>query len=166
VRGLGALAALLLLSLAACNGADTEARILARQRALEPPQLWLVQAVGRTGATTASTFVCADTAVRDTFSRTRTEVNGQPCRDVTAPLLQERQWSLRCQVNGRMFAVSAQTVGDVTQDFRLDFALTPLAHAPGDQTVRESLRFRQVGACPAGWRIGDQARPGHRPRGS
>jgi hypothetical protein len=158
-----------LLALGACDGApDTETRILARQQAIDPPQLWLVQALGDAGAVKGSVFVCADTALRETFVRTRAEVNGEICRDTTSPVMKTNEWALRCEAGGLPFAISASTVGDPQRDFRLDFGLTQLYYFPtvtGPQrmSVRQSRHFRRIGACPAGWRIGDQARPGKRP---
>lgn len=165
MRSRSALAAVLLLSLAACDGgSETETRILARQQAIDPPQFWLVQVIGDAGAATASTFVCADTSLREAFVRTRAEVNGEPCEDTTMPMLKEREWALSCKAGARGFAVSASTLGDLDQDFRLNFALTPILDPTGIGTVRQTRRFRRLGACPAGWRIGDQARPGRRPK--
>lgn len=147
---------------------DTETRILARQQAIDPPQLWRVDALSETGAVKASVFVCADTALRETFVRTRAEVNGEPCKDTTEPVMKENGWALRCQAHGWPFAVSATTVGDPQQDFQLNFGLTqlfyvPAANDPPAMSVRQSRHFRRVGDCPYGWRIGDQAKPGRRP---
>jgi hypothetical protein len=167
---LAALALLIALGLAACDdNRDTQARILARQQAIDPPQLWLVQVVDpKGGQVKGSVFVCADTGLRETFVRARAEVNGRTCRDTTAPISKANGWALSCVAGGQPFAVSAATFGDPDRDFRLDFALTPLdfvypppLHPP--TTVRQLRHFRRFGACPAGWRIGDQARPGRRP---
>lgn len=166
VRGQGPLAAVLplLLGLAACHGSHaTETRLLTRPQTSDPPQLWLVQVIDEKEKATASVYVCADAPLREAFVRTRGEVNGEPCRDTTPPEEKANEWSLRCEADGRRFAVSSSTVGDLTQDFRLNFALTPCFDPPGVQAVRQTRRFRRVGACPAGWRIGDQARPGQRP---
>lgn len=158
------LAALLLIGLSACDlGGDTTAQILTRQQAIDPPQLWLVQLTEMTPAQGAAVFVCADSALRESFVRARAEINGQPCEDTTLPLLKDREWVLSCRAHGQAFTVSASTLGDLDRDFRLNFALTPLFDANGVGTVRQSRRFRLVGACPAGWRIGDQAKPGRRP---
>jgi hypothetical protein len=148
---------------------DTETKILARQQAIDPPQLWRVDALSADGAVRASVFVCADTSLREAFVRTRAEVNGEICKDTTSPVLKENGWALRCQAHGWPFAVSATTVGDPQQDFRLNFGLTqlyylPTANDPPAMSVRQSRHFRRIGACPTGWRIGDQAKPGHKPR--
>jgi len=154
----------LLTGLAACDaGRATETQIRARQQTIDPPQLWLVQVVGDRGAATASVFVCADSSLREAFVRARAEVNGAPCRDTTPPTARGNAWSLRCEAKGEAYAVSTATYGDLTQDFRLNFALTPIAQLPGVETVRQTERFRRMGACPDGWRIGDQARPGRKP---
>jgi hypothetical protein len=164
-----ALAILALLGLAACGiGQETQTQILARQPAIDPPQLWLVQVVGDKGAVQGSVFVCADTTLRDSFARARAEVNGRLCRDITSPFVKPNGWSLRCVAGGRTFTMSTATVGDPQRDFRLDFALTSMDYFIPAQdrdplTVRQSRHFRRFGQCPAGWQIGDQARPGKPP---
>lgn len=172
-RGVLAIAAMFALAAgifaAGAGVTDTETQILDRQQAIDPPQLWLVDALTETGAVKASVFVCADTSLRETFVRTRAEVNGEVCKDTTAPVMKENGWALRCAAHGRPFAVSASTVGDPKQDFQLNFGLTQLYYFPtvtGPQrmSVRQSRHFRRIGACPVGWRIGDRARPGHKPR--
>jgi len=161
---------LALLGLAACDEAPrTETTILARQQAIDPPQLWRVEVIGDTGAVRNAVYVCADTPLREAFVRARAEVNGKACTDTTSPLVKPNGWVLRCVADGRPFAVSAAAVGDPEHDFRLNFGLTELfyfrtASDPSPITVRETRHFLHMGPCPAGWRIGDQAKPGHRPR--
>jgi hypothetical protein len=160
---------LALLGLAACGEAPkTETAILARQQTIDPPQLWRVEVIGDAGAVRDAVYVCADTSLREAFVRARAEVNGKPCEDTTSGLVKPNGWTLRCMVDGRPFAVSAATVGDLEHDFRLNFGLTQLfffrtADDPPPITVRETRHFLHMGPCPAGWRIGDQAKPGHRP---
>jgi hypothetical protein len=172
-RGVLAIAALFALAAGSfAMGVDTQAtetKILARQQAIDAPQLWRVDALSPSGAVEASVFVCADTSLREAFVRTRAEVNGEICKDTTMPVMKENGWALRCAAHGLPFAVSASTVGDPQQDFRLNFGLTelyyyPTADAPQPLSVRQSRHFRRIGACPIGWRIGDQAKPGHKPR--
>lgn len=164
-----ALTVLALLGLVACDGAPkTKTTILARKQAVDLPRLWRVEVLGDTGAVRAAVYVCADTPLREAFVRARAEVNGKPCEDITSPLVKPNGWVLRCVADGRPFAVSAATVGDLEHDFRLDFGLTQLfffrsAGDPPPITVRETRHFLRMGPCPAGWRIGDQAEPGHRP---
>jgi hypothetical protein len=165
-----ALAVLALFSLAACDvGSGTETKILVRQQAIDPPQLWRVEVIGDTGAIQAAIYVCADTPLREAFGRARAEVNGKTCEDTTSPLVKPNGWVLRCAVDGRPFAVSATTIGDLEKDFRLEFGLTQLfyfrtADDPAPITVRQTRHFLHMGSCPTGWRLGDQAKPGRRPR--
>jgi hypothetical protein len=162
-------AAGLIVGLAACHAApSTSDELIARQKALDPPQLWLAQVLGEGGKVKGSVFICADGGMREAFTRARAEVNGQPCVDATSPRIKPNGWRLRCTAHGRSFSVSSVTVGDLQQDFLVDFALTEQVYFGGDdaptpQSVRQIRRFRHVGACPLGWRIGDQARPGRRP---
>jgi hypothetical protein len=168
-RSRRSLALLLLIGLAGCEGSpQTEARILARQQLIDPPQLWRVEVLRPSGAIQSAVYVCTDTAVREAFSRTRAEVNGEICKDATSPMVKSNGWALRCYAGRRQFAVSAVTIGDLQRDFRLDFGLTEILFFPdpGDPkpvSVRQSRHFLRMGACPAGWGIGDQAKPGRRP---
>lgn len=158
------LTALLLVGLTGCDlGGAATAQVMARQQAIDPPQLWLVQVIAAKPPPAAAVFVCADSALRDSFGRARAEINGQPCEDTTPPLLKEREWVLSCRAHGRGFTVSSSTLGDLDRDFRLNFAITPLFNKASIGTVSQSRRFRLIGACPAGWRIGDQAKPGRTP---
>lgn len=160
---------LALLSLAACDTTSkTETKILAQQQTTDPPQLWRVEVIGDTGAVRAAVYICADTPLREAFVRARAEVNGKTCEDTTSPIVKPNGWTLRCMADGRPFAVSAVTIGDLDHDFRLHFGLTQLfffrtAEDPPPITVRETRHFLHMGPCPAGWRIGDQAKPGRRP---
>src|SRR6266481_6135236 len=90
-RGVLAIAAVFAVaagSFAAGAGApDTETKILARQEAVDRPQLWRVDVLDEADATRASVFVCTDEALRQAFRRTRAEVNGAPCRDSTSPTM-------------------------------------------------------------------------------
>jgi hypothetical protein len=152
-----------LLSLAACDGDANASSAVNARRAQDTPQLWLVQVIGEGGLPTAPTFVCASTPPREAFVHTL-QVEGAPCRDVTPPLMRKRHWALRCRAKGSLFAVSDQTLGDVTEDFRLVSMLTPVTQLSGVGPLRLAQRFRHVGSCPPGWRVGDQASPGQRPR--
>jgi hypothetical protein len=156
------LAALLLLSLTACDGAQN-----AQAQAVEPPppagvsQLWQVDELGAGGKPQATMLACVDDELRKQFLMTKTRVNGGGCIDITQPVEKSRGWALRCQMQGRWFTISSSATGDETHDFRLDVAMTPVF--PDLGTAHQIRRFRRLGACPPGWRIGDQARPGDRP---
>ncbi|MBS0363163.1 MAG: hypothetical protein JSR98_17435 [Proteobacteria bacterium] len=162
-------AAGLIVGLAACQAApSTSDELIARQKALDPPQLWLAQVLGDGGKVKGAVFVCADGAMREGFARARAEINGHPCVDATSPRVKPNGWRLRCTLHGRSFTESSVTVGDLQQDFLVNFSLTEQTYfgaidPPPPQSVRQIRRYRHIGACPMGWRIGDQARPGRRP---
>jgi len=158
---------LVLLALAACDSwREARTHESAPSPVPDPRQLWLVQSVGEDGARSASRYVCADAALRETFQRPRAEVKGRPCQDITMPELKDNAWFVRCLIGRQSFAVSASTLGDPSEDFQFDFALTPIevyGFGKAGPPVREIRRFRRVGPCPEGWRIGDRARPGRMP---
>ncbi|MGZ3375252.1 MAG: hypothetical protein ACXU8S_01520 [Phenylobacterium sp.] len=156
-------AALLLVSLSACEaGQNGEAQAAATAPPPGQTQLWQVDVVGANGKAEATMLACVDDELRKQFLMTRTRVNGGGCTDITPPVEKSRGWALRCQTQGRWFTISSSATGDETYDFRLDVAMTPVF--PDLGTAHQIRRFRRLGACPAGWRIGDQAKPGERPR--
>jgi hypothetical protein len=149
------------MGLAACDaGQNPEAQAVAQPTG-GPSQLWQVDVIGESGKPEATMLACVDDALREQFLLTRAKVNGRNCFDITPPVEKSRGWALRCQTQGRWFEISSSSTGDETHDFRLDVAMTPVFPELG--TVRQVRRFRRLGACPAGWRIGDQAKPGERP---
>jgi hypothetical protein len=117
--------------------------------------------IGANGKPDATMLACVDDALREQFLLTRAKINGRKCMDITPPGQKARGWTLRCQTGGRWFNLSSSATGDETHDFRLDVAMTPVFPELG--TMRQVRRFRRLGACPPGWRIGDQAKPGERP---
>jgi len=144
--------------LAGCaKSEDTAQRMLARQQAIDPPQLWQVERLAANGAAAETTYVCADTAMRQGFVRARGEVDGAPCQPTAREVVKPGMSALRCEAKGRSYVFSTQTRGDPARDFLLTVAVTPLDRAIG-QGSRTS-RFRRIGPCPGGWRIGDEAAP-------
>jgi hypothetical protein len=157
-----ALAALLLLALAACDVAQSQqVQAAAPEPPTGPSQLWQVDVIGAGGKPEATMLACVDDELRKQFLATRAKVNGGGCVDITQPVEKSRGWALRCQTQGRWFTISSAATGDETHDFRLDVAMTPVFPEMG--TAHQIRRFRRLGPCPAGWRIGDQAKPGERP---
>jgi hypothetical protein len=157
-----ALAALLLLNLTACDVAQSQQpQAAAPDVPAGPSQLWQVDVIGAGGKPEATALACVDDELRKQFLQTRARVNGRGCVDITPPNEKSRGWTLRCQAQGRWFTISSSATGDETHDFRLDVAMTPVFPELG--TAHQIRRFRRLGACPAGWRIGDQAKPGERP---
>lgn len=154
MRRLALLFATAAVGLAACDSADTIARLLRRQDAVDPPKLWLAQGVWPSGRVYRSTQVCADTALRDGFLRADPAVNGQACRPISERVEKPGLYAVRCTALSQEFGVTVTTSGDVKRDFTVRYALTPLdtGRGPFVQTVH----YRLLGACPKGWRIGDQ----------
>lgn len=151
-----ALAAGLMGLLAACDdGAATTARIAARQQAIDPPQLWRVDALDAAGGVRETTWVCADTLLRQTFVRTRPEIDGAPCSGAPRTGAAPGLTTVRCETAGRRFSIASQATGDPARDFRLTVSVVPLAGDIGP--ARQSHHFKRIGPCPAGWRIGDMA---------
>lgn len=156
------LAAVLLLTLTACNaGQNAQAQAAPPEPPAGLTQLWQVDVLGPGGKPEATMLACVDDELRKQFLMTRARVNGRGCLDITPPGERSRGWALRCQAQGRWYTISSSGAGDETHDFRLDVAMTPVF--PDLGTAHQIRRFRRLGACPAGWRIGDQARPGERP---
>ena len=158
---------LVLLALAACDSwRGTQTQDAAQSPAPEPRQLWLVQSVGEDGAPAASRYVCTDAALREAFQRPRATVEGRPCKDITMPELKDNAWFVRCLIGRQSFAISASTLGDPSEAFQFDYALTPVViygFGKSGPPIREVRRFRRIGPCPEGWRVGDRARPGRMP---
>jgi hypothetical protein len=140
--------------LTACGGPSTEDLFRARQQAVDPPRLWLMEDADAGGAVRAATYVCADTPMRQTFGKTNAEIAGEPCNDTVAPVVRPGFAAHRCEVGGRRYAITSQTAGDAARDFRLTVMITPLSADLGPATT--TRHYRRLGACPAGWSVGDQ----------
>jgi len=155
----------LCLALAGCNSGSeaAQARITARQQAADPPRLWLAQTLDAAGSPTASLMVCADRSLRDAFRRANAEADdGEPCLMERDTVQNATLYAARCQLRGERYGLTVNTAGDPDRDFTTTFTLTRLDNS-GAKT-RRVTRYRAAGACPAGWGIGDQARPGERRR--
>lgn len=144
------------LLLAACQrGPSIEAELTARQQAVDPPHLWLMEdaETSAKGAVSGAAWVCADTPMHKTFAKTNPEIGGGPCIQTAPPVIRPGFSALRCEADGRRYAITSQTDGDLDRDFRVTVMVTPLSADLGPaQTTRH---YRRLGACPAGWRVGD-----------
>jgi hypothetical protein len=150
------LAPALLLALAGCGAPPTESRLAAHQAQVDPPMLWRVEALDADGRPSAALTVCADSTLREGFSRATAEVAGQPCLPMKDRVEKEGVFAVRCELNGQRFGLTVNRSGDPERDFQVAFAMKPLdGTGAGARQVR---RFRRIGPCPAGWGIGDQAR--------
>jgi hypothetical protein len=165
--GRSAVLILVLLALGACDSwRPSRTQTAAPAPEPDPRQLWLVQSVGEDGVRSASRYVCTDAALREAFQRPPARVKGRACEDITAPALKDRAWFVRCLIGAQTFAISASTVGEPSEDFLFDFAVTPIeiyGIGKAGPPVREVRRFRRIGPCPDGWRVGDRAKPGRMP---
>lgn len=147
---------LVMLVLVGCSpGPDTAQRLLARQQAIDPPQLWLVKDLDAAGQVRAMVWTCADTPMRRTFGHTHAEVDGTPCRNLAPAIEAPGLETLRCEADGRRYAFSTQTRGDLKRDFQMTVTVIPLGGEAGPG--REIRQYRRAGPCPTGWQVGDQA---------
>lgn len=126
---------------------------MARQAAVDPPNLWLMEDADAVGAVKGAAFVCADTPMHKTFVKTNAEIEGMPCADTVPPVVRPGFASHRCEVAGRRYAITSQSAGDPDRDFRLTVMVTPLS--PDVGAARTTRHYQRLGACPAGWRVGD-----------
>lgn len=147
-----------LLGLAGCDRAQKVAATPSPATpGAEQPALWSIEVMS--GEKAASRVdICADAAVRKSFVRPAPEVNGLPCLATKAPLENAASFSARCRADGQLYAVNSGTTGDLTRDFTVDMNVT--REGAKQPTYAQVRRYRLVGACPAGWHIGDSAAPG------
>jgi len=148
----------LLLSLAACGQSDREARLVAHQARIDPPALWLAQAFDADGKVSGAVQICADSVLRDGFTRGNAEVGGQPCVARKTGVERPGVYANRCELNGVRFGLTVNRTGDLEKDFSVAFALTALDGSGAK--ARQVRRYQRIGPCPAGWKVGDQAKPG------
>jgi hypothetical protein len=154
------LAPALLLVLTGCGAERAQTRLADHQAAVDPPELWRVEALDAAGRPTAAITVCADQVLRDGFAHATAEVSGQPCLPLKDGVEQPGLYAVRCELNGQRFGLTVNRVGDPERAFDVAFAVKALdGSGAGARQVR---RFKRIGPCPAGWGIGDQARVGER----
>ena len=151
------LAPIFLVTLAACGAPAAQSKLSATQAAVDPPELWRVETLDDAGRATAATLVCTDQSMRDGFARADAEIWGQPCLPHRDAVDRPHLYAVRCEIDGRRFGLTLNRSGDLRADFTAAFALTALDGSRA--TARQVRRFRREGACPAGWIIGDQAKP-------
>jgi hypothetical protein len=125
-------------ALSACDDGAQTARAVAqwreRQARIDPPQLWSVQAVHEAHGGKAVLFGKVHCA-----RETDTKVEAAPSPNY------------RCMLGGAEYAVATSVKGDRGRDFEADSTIL----RDGQTVYARILRFRRVGACPAGWNVGD-----------
>jgi hypothetical protein len=148
------LAAWAALNLAACDTEKAIAPVAAQAAAVDPPQLWRAEALDRDGRVQKAVMVCVDSVLRQGLARANAEVNGEPCVAEGPLVSRPGQYALRCTAGGRRFALWTRSWGDPQNDLTVSFAANALDSS--HQSVTQLRRYRRQGACPAGWRVGDQ----------
>lgn len=158
------LAPAILLALTGCGAPAAQSKLTAAQARLDPPALWRAESLDAQGQVTAAVLVCADRTLRDGFARANAEVAGRPCLAFGDIVDRPGLFAMRCDLDGRRFSLTANRTGDPARDFTVAFAMKALDGT--GHGARQVRRYRRVGPCPAGWRIGDQAKPGERRGGN
>jgi hypothetical protein len=143
---------LLALGLAACEGRQATEELRARAAAVDPPQLWRAEALGRDGEVQKAVLLCADTVLREGLARANAEVNGQPCRQEGDVQTRPGFYGLRCTAGGRRYVLSTTSWGDPRNDLTVSFAATALDRS--HQAASQLRHYRRLGPCPAGWIVG------------
>jgi hypothetical protein len=147
----------LLIGLAAWQRPPSVAATPAAPPAANQPQLWSIQVMN--GETALSRVdICADAAVRKSFSRPSPEINGRPCVRVKAPYEKAGAYSMKCRMDDHLYRVGSVTSGDTARDFTV--AMTAKRQDRKEPIFEQVRRYRLVGACPTGWHIGESAAPG------
>lgn len=123
----------------------------------EQPKLWSIEVMDG-GKAVSRVDICADSAVRAGFARPAPELNGQPCEHARAPVEKGDTYSTRCHVDNQLYRVGAVIAGDTARDFTVEMAVTRQDRK--GPTFEQVRRYRLLGACPAGWHIGESAAPG------
>lgn len=142
------------LALSACGRAPES-----RNGAPEQPSLWSVAMVDG-GQAAPETLICADAQLRNGFTRTLPQANGQTCRIVGTPVRQDDMFAARCRVGADLFKVNAMIKGDQNNDFTVDAAFVTEDRV--EARFERSLHYRRLGPCPAGWAVGDSGQVGER----
>jgi hypothetical protein len=152
--GLALLAASLLAPLAACDDGSAKrmwSRIEEEQARAHPPQLWSAQVLPEREDAPAIT-VCTDQHLREGFLTMTPAIGGEHCVREGEATKTATGSHYRCQVGRARYAVSVGVTGDVKTDFTANTAIHPLQ---GGSDFSQTIRYRHIGACPAGWRAGD-----------
>jgi hypothetical protein len=145
------------LLLAACGPSGAKL-VEVRAAAIDPPELWLAEALDADGRSAGAVKVCTDHAMREGFARANAEVDGQTCAPHRDAVQRDGLYAVRCELNGHPYGLTLNRSGDPARDFSVRFTLTALDGTAG--AAAQTRRFRKLGPCPAGWQVGDQARLG------
>ena len=144
------------LALGACDDGQRAEQAAARWRAqqarVDPPQLWSAQTVGEAHGG-RPVLICADSVLRAGFGSVIPSSGEVLCaRDTAGAAASAPPAVYRCSLGGVKYAVATATTGDLARDFE---ARSSITRRDGVTVYARTLRFRRVGACPAGWNVGD-----------
>jgi hypothetical protein len=151
-------------ALGGCSSADRQVQLVADQMAIDPPALWRAESLGPDGRPQGAVLVCADKTLREGFARANAQINGRACLTLADGVERPGLYATRCDLDGRHFGLTVSTTGDPERDFTARFRLVSLYGSSLE--AQGTTRFVRLGPCPAGWTIGDQARPGQPPHGN
>jgi hypothetical protein len=122
--------------------------------AVNAPSLWRIEALND-DKVVRTVEICADQAVRAGFNRPAPEWRGQACTRVGEPKQTGAAYFVRCRFGDKIYVVSSSQKGDAARDFTVDMSVTQQdGKGPSFEQTRHYIK---VGACPAGWKIGDSA---------
>jgi hypothetical protein len=129
----------------------------------DTPRLWRAEVVDQ-AVTGHPVFVCADKRARTGFTEALPDINGEACGLIDQPIRRKGAFIARCHTSFAIVATSSTVKGDMTRDFTVS---TRISTRPADVTKAEPRtesvqvrHYRDVGACPAGWSVGDAAAAG------
>jgi hypothetical protein len=155
------LAAGALVGLGACEQSHTvkasQAAAPAAAPAPEAPKLWSIE-VMQDDKAVSRIDICADEAVRASFARPAPEFNGKTCERVNQATETAAIYSVKCRMDERLYRVGATKTGDEARDFTVDMSVKR-QDAKGP-IFEQARHYRLIGACPAGWVVGDSQAPG------
>ena len=123
------------------------------------PSLWTIEAVND-GKVVRTVQICADDAVKSSFSRPTPEFKGQPCDRAPNASDVGGSYAARCRMDHQNYVVSATRRGDPDRDFTVDMSVA--RQDKSGPTFEQTRHYVRMGPCPAGWNVGDTAALGDR----
>jgi hypothetical protein len=126
----------------------------------EPPVLWSIESQDDRGEVTKTILICADSAVRRSFSRPLPSPNGKPCQLLAPPVDNGDRFAARCKTGSAHLDIQSERTGDPDRDFVIKLLVR--SDISGGENLAQTLHYRRLGDCPNGWTIGDSGAPGDR----
>jgi hypothetical protein len=148
--------AILGLALTGCGDPRLSAASPAVRRG-PPPRLWLIKVSGEADAG-QDIRLCADRKLEAGLTAIGPDFAGRPCRQEGYSSAIPPDQSYKCLVDGREFGIATHVSGRYPADFT---AASTVVDLDAQRSVySRALAIRRLGACPAGWKVGqatDQA---------